>query len=433
MKKTLKYFMGTVVFALLSVNFYSCDEIEGNLGDDNGNVSKGDTVWIYHIDNPDFRISDRPLALGKDGAVYFEAIPVVPDKKVRVYAINPSGELKWKTGPLSDTQLSGNIVVGDDGTIYCTSGMFLYSINPVDGEINWTWECPKTITIDGVDWNSYGTLRGLALTNSGNVVFQTQGAIAGMVEALFCVDPSGEERWYSLRQNTRANQITVGADGMIYSYGTLFDKKLKNRTDYLIITNPQNGNIEKLIEGCPVNDAVYTTFVGNGDFVEAINDSVICFNKENYSVRWQFPLQGPITFPYCILTDDKGNTFIAPPMYVVGSDETGNLGNMDAVSFPIYGVVENSGNITGGNSSVFEYLKTTDKSGNEMWKNENMYIYSKSILISNNVLYCTDLYNYNFDTGADKLYALRWDASMSKGGWPRISHDNRNTCNFNKW
>ncbi len=422
-----------MLLLVLSLFFYSCDNDDDTPGNDTGNLSKGDTVWAFHLDDPALKINDAPLAMGKDGSIYFEAIPHTAGEKAHVVALNSDGSFKWKTEALADVSFGSNIVVGDDGMLYCTSGMFLYSINSANGQLNWTWECPKTIEVNGMEINSYLPLNGLALTNEGDLVFQSTGLLLGQAEAMFCVTPEGSLKWYSLRQNTSGNPVTVGPDGFIYSYGLLWDEQSENWKTYLLATNPETGSIEKRIEGALINSQVYTSFENNGDLVVAISNTVKSFSKENLSVNWEFGLNGPSSFPYSILTDDRGNTYVTPPQYVIGNDETGFIDNPELVSIPFFGVIDNNGHLTGADSQIYPYLKSTDRNGEEIWKQENFEVYGKSLLLSNDVLYCSNSYNYSFDTGADKIIAIKWDASMIQNGWPRISHDNRNTSNFNKW
>ncbi len=428
--KTLNHLKLLTLIITFPFIFYSCDVFDNSPDEGNDDLSKGDTAWIFQLDDPALKIQDAPLALGKDGDIYFEAVPRMTDEKARIFALNHDGTFKWKTEALADVALSSKIVVGDDGTLYCTAATFLYSINPADGEINWTWECPETLEVNGQPVNAYLPLTGLALTNNGDLVFQTRGTLNGHVEALFCISPSGTEKWHSLRQNTGSNQITIGPNGMIYSYGTIFNAP---KEDYLIVTEPNNGNIVQLISGTSPNNIVYPAFTNNGDLVAVLNDTIKRISTADLSIKWKLYLDNISNIPSTILTDEKDNTYLTPPYIIIKDNETGLITGSEEVPIPVFGVIDENDNITGIRDFIHNHLISTDKNGNEVWKRETLNINSQSVLLADNMLYCSNAYNYGFNAGADKIIALKWDASLKKSGWPRLTHDNRNTWNFNKW
>ncbi len=435
MKRLDGFFKLMMLLVVLSLFFSSCDKVGVNPGDDSSGLSKGDTVLVFQLDEPGFKINDVPLAKGNDGSIYFEAVPFEVEEMTRVYALSSDGKLKWKTEGLSEFYISNNIVVGDNGTLYCTSGMFLFAINPENGTINWTWECPRKLKLGNIEWDAYLPLSGLTLTNNGDLVFQTSGTLNGVLEAMFCVDEQGNEKWHSLRQNSGSNQITVGPDGMIYSYGHPWDENGYYQPEGLIVTNPDNGAIEKYLQGSAVNVLVYPVFTSNNNLVVPLYDTVKCLNLNDYTLKWEFVLNGPIQFPNNLLTDNNGNTFITPPFYKISDNETGLIESPESLVIPWYSVIDNNSNLTGMESYAHPSLISVNDKGEELWKKQEYYLgnSARSVMLSDDVLYFSTTYENNNGNSVSEIIALQWDASMIQTGWPRISHDNRNTCNFNKW
>ncbi|NIA19508.1 MAG: hypothetical protein GWP07_03620 [Xanthomonadaceae bacterium] len=62
------------------------------------------------------------------------------------------------------------------------------------------------------------------------------------------------------------------------------------------------------------------------------------------------------------------------------------------------------------------HLSINDSAGTVVWENSIAISSDKVIYIAN----------------GKKVYALQGDATLASSGWPKYSHDNRNTSNVNK-
>ncbi len=206
-----------IVLVLL---FSGCDGIFNNNPLPEPETSFGDTLWVHDkpiLENTTY-IRAMPLAIGKDGSVYYLADGGMATwDATRVYAINKDdGSLRWKTDALAIWHPNSNIVVADDGTVYVLSYTKLYSIDPNSGLTNWEWEVPEHIMHDGNEVYSYGEVGGLALANNGDLIFKTNGS-GSYYRAMYCVDNQGNTKWYRVI-GAQGTNITIGSTGTIFDY-----------------------------------------------------------------------------------------------------------------------------------------------------------------------------------------------------------------------
>jgi len=357
-------------------------------------------------------IPDAPLALGKDGSIYYSAHggQVTWDSS-RIYAINKTdGSLKWKTEPLAIWHLNSNIVVGDDGTIYVLSYTKLYSIDPNTGAFNWVWELSHTIG----DHNTYGEVGGLALANNGDLIFKTNGS-GSYYRALYCVGPDGQTKWHHFI-GADGTPITIGYNGTIYDIG-------HESQYYLYAYNPSTGNE---IWKVPMDS--YGSFSNNiivaddGNLIWLDNGNLVKGDAADGHTIWKTAAQSnyfnkvldPDGFVY--LWDQWAGT-------AVFNSQTG-VKKESRIHVTDWPTIDSRGRLCGVIGGSESRLSVNDADGNVVWKNSIDSFYGGSLAISaDKVIYIAN---------DKKVYALQGDATLASSGWPKYSHDNRNTSNVNK-
>ncbi len=413
----------TIAVALSTVLLVSCDNNDNNTtepdsGDNNNpTVAEGDTLWYYYMEDANRAILDLPFAQGPDGTIYFVAYGVDASTNAKIYALDANGHLKWKSEDLASQYATSNIVIGDDGRIFCASGTFLHALSPSDGSIIWTWECPQTIN----NTNAYLTLSGLALTNNNDLVVQTSGTLLGNVEAVFCISYNGELKWTVEQQNTRPNPLVIGKDGYIYDLAYDWDDNAYTWVGKIYAYNPDNGNIVWSYTGEVQADPTYPFFDNDGNLCVFLSDTIFKFNS-TFEKMFALPVTDNYFF-YCFTSDNNSNLFFH---YGDGGLLVSPAGNMSTASFPSYGVIDNAGNHIGIKDLYNNQLVATDDNFEQIWQYEGRPALVRSTLL-------TDDGKLIFANNENTVFALKWNNGMLKAGWPRMSHDNRNTCNFNKW
>ncbi|NOX84741.1 MAG: PQQ-like beta-propeller repeat protein, partial [Chlorobi bacterium] len=258
------------------------------LNDDNPDTPQqkaGDTLWIHTVPKgaQNLWIPEQPLAIGKDGSVYYTASGGTANwEPSRVYAVNKDdGTIKWISEPLELWHVNSNIVVGDDGTVYVMSYTKLYSINPGSGSFNWIWEVPQTLTYEGNDVYTYGEVSSLALSDNGDLIFKTSGS--GVYwRALYCVGTDGNMKWHRFIR-AAGNPITIGYNGIIYDYAAG-----DGNTHYIFATDPSNGDILWQTKAYTSYGVTNITIADNGDLIAFVaNDSLARFDPANGTIIWK--------------------------------------------------------------------------------------------------------------------------------------------------
>jgi outer membrane protein assembly factor BamB len=159
----------------------------------------GRVDWRFQVDSQ--YVYHRP-GIGSDGTVY------IGDVRGRLYAVSPTGALKWilRTGGDSD---QGPVVVGSDDTIYLGADpggpeTHILAVNP-DGSVKWTF----------VDPDGQGVIAGPNLGPDGNLYVVTELPAF----SAFSLDPQGNLRWNVpnfLEFGQVGQEISFGAPGQMY-------------------------------------------------------------------------------------------------------------------------------------------------------------------------------------------------------------------------
>ena len=439
MKHLVKFLITMTVIAAVFSSTTSCDPDIFN--DDTG--EKGDTLWVYEIpESENLYIPEVPMAIGNNGDIYFEVRDPDDIKGPRIYALTKDGNFKWKTQPLDNNnidvtkRLNSPIVVGDDGTIFTTCGPYIYAVDPSNGQAQAIWECPLELTnSSGYTFNSYSPLINLCLTNDGNLVVQNKGTFLNFTGAVFCVTPSGQLKWLSKRQDPYEVPISIGPDGNIYDIATIpvgYNNGVITE-QHLIVSDPDTGNTlwEQVV--FPSNLRNKAVFTSDGDIIYPFeNNGLSRMNMNTHNAVWTIKNVGGYYFS---VIDENNNAFsyYSYNRIFVPHNATGDITSPNEINFPIDTNIDDKGNLTGRTGEASPIAVSMDAQGNTLWQTEYIVVNGPSITLEDDVLYFAS--THNMVTGEDKMkiYAIKWDASLLHAGWPRNTHDNRNTSNYNKW
>ena len=386
----------------------------------------GDTLWIHEkpvLENTTW-IRDMPMAIGNDGSIYYIADGANNTfEPARVYAINKDdGSFKWKTDQMESSHPGSNIVVADDGTVYILSGHRLYSIDPNSGSFNWEWEVPETIVFDGNDVYSYGAVGGLALKNNGDLILKTPGS-GSYYRAMYCVNPQGTTKWYRVIGSNGSNMgTTVGSTGIIFAYETWGEPYGYDQDKYLYAVNPDDGGVywrtQMNYSGTGGNNIAVTD---NGDLLCSIaNDSLGLLNSATGEYIWKVLAQ--TSYKYKLIGKEGlvsvYDQWTGRHYYNISTgaeEKVIESAAGDPMSF------DNNGNYYRG---VSPGMVCYNKNGEVIWNFNSGGSKGWSLTISNdNIIYLVS---------GDKVFAIQGDSPLAQSGWPRASHDNRNTYNYSK-
>lgn len=414
----MKRFNALLILSLLTMAFFlfftSCDI---NKDPPTPGTNVGDTLWVHEkpvLENITW-IRDMPMAIGKDGNIYYLADGANNTfEPLRVYAINKDdGSLKWKTDQLASSHPGSNIVVGDDGTVYIISNTILYSINPNTGSINWEWEVPEIIIFEGNVVGSYGSAGGLALANNGDLIFKTIGS-GSYYRAMYCVSPQGNTRWYRVIGAVGTN-ISIGITGYIFDYAYWGNNK------YLYKINEYDGSViwktPMLYHGAANNNIVITH---NGGVICSMSDSLGLLNPTTGEYIWKVVAQ--TNYKVKLIANDGlvsvYDQWTGRHYYNISDGEKKIIVTPSAADPMVY---DNIGNYYRGASPG---MVCYNAYGEELWNFNSEGCKGRSLTISyDNIIYLVS---------GEKVFAIQGTNPLGQSGWHCATHDNRNTFNYLK-
>lgn len=405
--------------------FTNCEPINAD-DDSSDNASVGDTLWIHHLPQGNvIHYIAGPLAIGTNGTIYYEAGGHGDNgtnwDPVQIYAVNKSdGSLKWKSEPLMSWHKNGEtIMIGDDGNIYVSAEYKLYSINPSDGSFNWIWEVPQTLN----DTNNnpvyaYGELGFMCLTNNNDVVIKTMGA-GSYQRAYYCLTSNGTLKWVKFNDMSSNSHMSVGKDGNIYDVTTI------NGSYVLTSRNPNTGALNWSLPVSINESSNNIAFTSSGDIITFTDyNNLSRINPTNQVIHWQANIS--VSKPKFISQD--GNIYVYSQYdgwYVINpSNGTASLVGNHIPSADLN--IDEKSQFYGTYNDWHPYLQVTDSQGNEIWKTITE-LDASTVTLGDKVVYFRAS-----DNGQESIFALKTDAGPELSGWPRFSHDNRNTWNTNK-
>lgn len=174
-----------------------------------------DGTLKWQFDTADFlsagQNGETSPAIGADGTIYVGGREINSDIFKReeggdtnslgfLYAINPSGTLKWKFATGKKADFSSSPMIGSDGAIYIGTGDGnLYAINP-DGKLR--WKCAV----------GHMPCFSPAIGSDGTVYVDSDGD-----PNLYAVTSKGALKWTFKADGPLTSSATIGADGVIYA------------------------------------------------------------------------------------------------------------------------------------------------------------------------------------------------------------------------
>jgi outer membrane protein assembly factor BamB len=135
-------------------------------------------------------------AIGEDGTIYIGTSGGI------MFAMNPSGILKWQFVTHSGQFTYSSPSIGPDGTIYigsASSDFSLYAFTSI-GSLKWQFVSANQIFASP------------SITPDGNIVFNLYSS-----NYVYCISPSASLIWQvSMTSSSQYTSPVIGADGMIY-------------------------------------------------------------------------------------------------------------------------------------------------------------------------------------------------------------------------
>ena len=338
-------------------------------------------AWKYQTGNT---LYSSP-AIGSDGALYMGSI------NGYLYAINPSGLLKWK-------YLTGGAIywsspaIGSDGVIYVGSNdNYLYAINP-GGSLKWKYQTGSVI------WSS-------PAIGSDGVIY-----VGSKDNYLYAINPDGSLKWQYLTDGLIESSPAIGSNGIIY---------VGSKDNYVYAINPggslkwkfQTGSV---VRSSPAIGSDGTIYVGSYDnYLYAINP--------DGSLEWKYPTGSVIRSSPAIGSD--GVVYVGShDHYVYAINQNGSL----RWKFKTYGLVESSPAI-GNDNAIYvgshdNYVYAINQNGSLKWKYLTGYVVLSSPAIGNNGV----VYVGSMDRN---LYAINSGVTggLATSAWPKLHRDNQNT------
>jgi hypothetical protein len=216
--------------------------------------------------------------------------------------------------------------------------------------------------------------------------------------------------------------MSVGKNGMIYDFSNI------NGTPVLTSRSPSTGALNWSIPSTLADGGNNIAFTEDGDLVTLINDhNLTRINPNTQQFVWEKQIDNSASYKFIA---PNGNIYVYNQWagWSIYDSNNGNLINSGLfISSQPFNYDAND-HIVGIVNNYESIMHVTDNIGNELWKT-NFGVDGNSIVVSGNTIYF-----YALDKeGKDAIFALKTDASLAHAGWPRFSHDNRNTFNFNKW
>lgn len=446
MKQILKLLL------LLSLTFIitQCSLFEDDL-DDPGNPSThlvGDTLWIHEIAGKDSLFIGKSMALGTDGAVYYSvAGGTVFWTAARIRALNPeSGELLWESQKLDHVDISSQIMVGDNGTIYVLGFYKLYALDTGSGSTLWTWEVPDELpSPDDPQINVYtkGQLGYLALADDGTILTATVGS-GSYRRAVFGISPQGAKVYHNLKATGWGVEtgIYIGKNNTAYYYANEISPNLRGRR--LVALDTKTGSIKwttPIENSCGSSNNI--AIQDNGNLLCAIGNG-----RDNYDYKYHIVdgNNGSI-----IWTSSANSTcfskFIAPDGsfyrdkgafqidFNTGTEKI--VVDVPLFNQTIIGAINSNNRIVVAFSDVdgqrklgvfypdglIDFETTVAMAGLE----------GINLLISDEKVVFGIINDFSTSRIPSRICAIQSNARLASSGWPRRNHDNRNTSNINKF
>jgi outer membrane protein assembly factor BamB len=178
-------------------------------------ASNGYTNWFFAPQPVPFygycgNIYSSPV-VGADGTIYFLA------EDYRLYAVTPSGNVKWFLPVPAHAMPDSSVAIGSDGTLYVGSDSpYVYAVNP-DGSLRWAFNA------NAFDWSEYeGAETAFSSSPSigpdGTIYLGSGTDAAGDTGTLYALNPDGGTNWVftPLQQNATISSPAIASNSTVY-------------------------------------------------------------------------------------------------------------------------------------------------------------------------------------------------------------------------
>jgi len=267
--------------------------------------------WRFNPDDPYSNgIELSSISISSNGIIY------ISSQDWRLYAINPSGSLKWK---YKTNGYSSPASIASDGTIYFYSKDYLYAVKP-DGTLKWRvevkWDYRRrssirlygdTIYIGSYDgnlfaFNSNGTLKwtfsieesitSLSVSQDGDIY------IGSYDDYLYSIDPDGNLKWKLFIENLCGQPV-------IDFKGTVYVSSAHHTTKIFAINS--EGTVKWQYQGYRSNSDPLISITKNGTIIVISSDKSISALNHDGTCKWQCKVQtdGYISSKPVISNDGK--------------------------------------------------------------------------------------------------------------------------------
>lgn len=443
MRKKAFFNIGLAII-VMSVIFFSqsCTRTEDDM-DDPPRQDVGDTLWIQDIQRDSFFILGASLALSPDQKTFYyaEGGGNVYWTGTRIVARDvASGSVKWRSDAVDHFAISSQIVVGDQGNIYVTGFYSLFAFDANNGSTLWSWTVPNELPDPQnpqVNVFTRGQIGALALTNDDNLVMGSIGP-GSYNRSIFGISSSGEMLWYNLEANGTGviGPIVIGNNDVAYYYSNI-----GGPPEDLIAVESGSGNmlwslqVENVRSGgnnIVINDEgnLLCAFKKTGDSDRRLH----IIDAESSEIIWTSSA-----------TAESGNKW-------VGMDGTVYQwfqfeGGMNAFTMPSgdrqvfstefgaqhLGAINDENQLVAINGNITpSKLTVYNSDGSRDWDVSINGMANFPMLITDNGIIIGIINDHPVSFIPKKLVAIQGNAKLAVDGWPRISHDNRNTSNWNK-
>ncbi len=259
----------------------------------------GRLKWEWELNGTEFVICSP--VVGRDGTIY---VATDDYDSCRIYAINDNGTAKWKldTGKVKYSSLA----IGPDGTIYASSEG-LYAIS-AEGKLRWHFPSPA----------EEGTVFGnLAIGADGTIYVGSRTISSGKTQYFHAINPDGSLKW-QLGMDRSFSSPVIGPDETIY-FGSA--QNYHSTRNFFTAMNP-DGTLKWEIE----TDYGMSTFYAigaDGVFYAVLGMCLQAINPGG-SLRWRYEHGGSlIDLPVVMALDGTIYVTSAACIYALNSSAEG--------------------------------------------------------------------------------------------------------------
>jgi outer membrane protein assembly factor BamB len=178
------------------------------------NSTNGHTNWYFRPQDFIYGLegdADGSPAVASDGTIYFLS------EGHRLYAVSPSGNLKWFLPVAGDAEPDSTPAIASDGTIYVGSNSrYAYAVNP-DGSLKWVLNLLLGEIYEARGDPYYGITPSSAGIDSNGNIYMGVVRADGYLGNFFAINPEGTTNWVFGDSLTAAfSSPAISGNGTIY-------------------------------------------------------------------------------------------------------------------------------------------------------------------------------------------------------------------------